>query len=111
MSSAAQYSITINQYADFSRSFVLKQDDVVVNLTDYSFAGSLKKHHSKTTDVDFTAEITNAGQGAFTISLTDVQTSTMDPGEWHYDLVMTDDNGLKTRIMEGVADVRPGITS
>ena len=111
MSAAAVYNIVINQHTDFKRSFVLKQDDLVVNLTDYSFAASLKKHHTKTTDVDFTAEITNAGQGAFSISLTDTQTSAMDPGEWYYDLVMTDDNGLKTRIMEGVADVRPGITS
>jgi len=111
MSSAAIYNITINQHADFSRSFVLKQDDVVVNLTDYSFAGSLKKHHTKTTDVDFTATVTNAVAGAFTVSLTDTQTASMAPGDWQYDLVVTDDNGYKTRLIEGQADVRPGVTS
>lgn len=111
MSSAAIYNITVNQHADFSRSFVVKQDNVVLDITDFSFAGSLKKHHTKSTDVDFTTEITNAAAGAFKVSLTDTQTGAMTPGEWQYDIVMTDDNGIKTRLMEGVADVRPGITS
>ena len=107
---AAQYNITVNQHSDFSRTFQVKRDGVVQDLTSYSFAGSLKKHHTETTDVDFTATITDAATGKFKIELTDTQTAGMDPGFYQYDVVMTDDAGIKTRLLEGTADVRVGIT-
>ena len=110
MASAAQYNITINQHADFSRTFEVKKDDVVQDLTGYSFAGSLKKHHTKTADVDFVTNIVSAANGTFQVTLTDTQTADMDPGNWQYDVVMTDVNGVKTRLIEGTAHVKAGVT-
>ena len=108
---AAQYNITINQNADFTRTFEVKLDEIIQDLTGYSFAGSLKKHHTEGTDVDFTASIVSAPAGTFRIQLTDTQTAAMTPGFWQYDVVMTDDGGIKTRLLEGTAEVRAGITA
>ena len=107
---AANYAITIHKHADFSRSFQVKVDDAVQDLTSYSFAGTLRPSQQSTTTVDFTAAITDAANGTFKISLTDVQTADMKAGDWVYDVVMTDDGGLKTRLIQGIADVLEGTT-
>ena len=107
---AALYNITINQYSDFVRSFQIKKDDVILDLTDHSFAGSLKENYHKASSVDFTTQVTDASQGLMQISLTDTQTGVMTPGDWVYDIIMTDPNGLKTRLFQGQAFVEQGVT-
>ena len=107
---AALYNITINQYSDFNRSFEIREDDIILDLTDYTFAGSLKQNYFKQLSVDFTTEITDAAAGIMSISLTDTQTADMTPGDWVYDVVMTAPNGNKTRLFQGQAFVEQGVT-
>ena len=109
--SAGQYNITVEKHADFKRTFQIKLNDVVLDITGYSFAGSLKENYKTDESTDFTATITDAGAGLLTIELTDTVTSTMDPGTWVYDVVMTDTAGLKQRILEGKAFVKQGVTA
>jgi hypothetical protein len=108
---AADYNITVNKNSDFKRSFQLKEDGVIVDLTDYSVAGALKENFRATTSVPFVATVTDQAQGLFDISLTDTVTASMDPGTWVYDIVLTDSNGIKTRLMQGNAFVKQGVTS
>ena len=107
---AALYNITINQYSDFSRTFEIKKDSVILDLTDHSFAGSLKQNYHSASSVDFTAQVTDASLGLMQLTLTDTQTADMTPGDWVYDVVMTDPNGLKTRLFQGQAFVEQGVT-
>lgn len=107
---SAEYNITINKHSDFKRTFQIKEDDVILDITDYTFAGSLRENYTESTSVDFVTAITDAGAGLFTISLTDVVTATMDPGTWVYDVVMTNTAGEKTRLFGGKAFVRQGAT-
>lgn len=107
---AALYNITINQYSDFKRTFQIREDDIILDLTNYSFAGSLKQNFHTDTSVDFTTELTDAGAGLMTISLSDTQTADMTPGDWRYDVVMTDPAGNKTRLFQGHAFVEQGVT-
>jgi hypothetical protein len=107
---AADYNITVNKKSDFKRSFQLKEDNVIVDLTDYSVAGALKENYRATTSVAFTASVTDAAAGLFDISLTDTVTTDMDPGTWVYDIVLTDPSGIKTRLLEGRAFVKAGVT-
>lgn len=107
---AAVYNITINAHSDFSRTFQLTEDDVAVDLTDYSFAGSIREHHTSTDSVDFTTTVSDAAQGLYNISLTDVQTGAMTPGKYLYDIVMTQSDGKKIRLLQGEAVVKAGIT-
>ena len=34
----------------------------------------------------------------------------MDPGTWVYDIIMTDDAGTKTRLIQGNAFLKQGVT-
>lgn len=107
---AANYAITIHKHADFSRTFQVKVDNVVQDLTNYSFAGTLRPNQQSTVTVDFVASIIDAPTGLFKITLTDTATADMKAGDWVYDVVMTDDGGTKTRLLQGVADVLEGAT-
>tara|TARA_R110002126_G_scaffold6279_1_gene32966 strand:+ start:345 stop:677 length:333 start_codon:yes stop_codon:yes gene_type:complete len=108
---AAEYNITISQNADFTRSFQLKEANVVVDITNKTFAGKIKKNYNETTGTDFTAVNTNNATGLWTMSLTDTQTAALKAGDNVYDIVMTDTvSGDKTRLLQGKAFVSPGVS-
>ncbi len=81
-----------------------------MNITGYTFDAALKENYQATSDVDFTCTITDATQGLFTVELTDTQTSNLTPGTWVYDLRMTDSGSTTTRLFEGKAFVKQGVT-
>ena len=107
---SAVYNITVNQNADFVRSFQVKEDNVILDITNYSFSGRLKENFHHSGHTDFVTAITDAGAGTFTVSLTDTVTASLDAGTWVYDVVMTDASGKKTRLLQGNAFVKQGVT-
>ncbi len=107
---AATYNITINQNTDFRRSFQVKEDDIILDITNYSFSGRLKQSFNSTSYVDFTATVTDGPAGTFSVLLVDTVTADMDPGTWVYDIMMTDAAADKTRLIQGNAFVKQGVT-
>jgi hypothetical protein len=107
---AATYNITINQNADFRRSFQVKENNVILDITNYTFSGRLKQTFNATSYVDFIGSVTDGPAGTFTVELTDVVTADMDPGTWVYDIMMTDTATDKTRLIQGNAFVKQGVT-
>ncbi len=107
---AAQYNITVNQNADFRRAFQIKEDSVVVDVTNYVFTGRLKASFNDDTYVDFHVQLRTQPAGTFSINLTDTVTAGMSPGTWVYDVMMTTDAGVKTRLIQGNAFVKQGVT-
>ena len=107
---AATYNITINQNADFRRSFQVKEDDIILDITNYSFSGRLKASFNDDSYVDFVASVTDGPAGTFSILLTDTVTAAMSPGTWVYDIMMTDAANDKTRLIQGNAFVKQGVT-
>tara|TARA_R110002167_G_scaffold337757_2_gene545262 strand:+ start:122 stop:451 length:330 start_codon:yes stop_codon:yes gene_type:complete len=107
---SAQYNITVNQNADFRRAFQIKENSVVLDITNYVFSGRLKANINESTYVDFTTAIENATSGTFSVNLTDTVTGAMSPGTWVYDIIMTTDAGVKTRLIQGNAFLKQGVT-
>ncbi len=107
---SAQYNITVNQNADFRRAFQIKENSVVLDITNYVFSGRLKANINESTYVDFTCAIENATSGTFSVNLTDTVTGGMSPGTWVYDIIMTTDAGVKTRLIQGNAFLKQGVT-
>ena len=107
---AANYNIILEQKADFSRSFKIQMDNVDLDLTSYSFAAKLKERIQSDSGHDFTVTIADAASGTITMTMTDEQTSAIKVGDYVYDLVMTDDAGLKSRLLQGMATVTGGVT-
>ena len=104
-------NISIPQGSDFSETFVSTESDgSASNLAGYSGAAKLKKHYDATDSTSFSVSIT-AVTGEVTISLTDDQTTSLTPGRYYYDVRLTSGSGARSRLVEGMAFVRAGITT
>ena len=105
-------NILINQGADFSQTYTLEDSNSnsAQNLTGYTVAAKISKHHASTNQTAFTATVSNAAGGEIKKILTDVQTAALAPGRQVYDILLTAPDGTKERVVEGMAIIRDGVT-
>ena len=105
-------NILINQGADFSQTYTLEDSNSnsAQNLTGYSVAAKISKHHASSTQTAFSASVSNAAGGEIKLTLTDTQTADLAPGRQVYDILLTHPDGTKERVVEGMAIVRDGVT-
>ena len=108
---AIAQNIIIEQDADYSQQFTAKTDaGVVIDLTNSSLDGMVRKSFASTAYTSFAPVIVSATAGTFTLALTDVQTSGLERGRHVYDVRVLDASSTYTRIQEGVATVSPSVT-
>ena len=104
-------NIVIPQGTTFSETFTSTESDgSITNLTGYTGTASLKKWYGSSTKTDFSVSIT-VGTGEVAITLTSGQTSSLDPGRYYYDVRLQSSGGSVSRLVEGMALVRAGITT
>ena len=107
-------NLVINAGATFNQEFTLTQSDDSgpLNVSEFTITAQLRKHAGSTKKVDFATNKVNATQGQIQISLTPSQTvpSVIKPGRYVYDIILTDGAGDKTRVVEGAALIREGVT-
>ena len=104
-------NIVIEQGADYSSSLTITNPDgSPYTIFNNSAAASLKKHPESEVSYTFTSEI-DPDDGQILLSMSNALTSTIPPGRYFYDIVITNTNdGYKSRVIEGMAMVTPGIT-
>ena len=104
-------NIVIEKGADYSSSFTITNPDgSPYTIFNNSAAATLKKHSASETSYTFTSEI-DPDDGQILLSMSNTLTSTIPPGRYFYDIVITNINdGYKSRVIEGMAMVTPGIT-
>lgn len=103
--------LNIEQYASFSTT--INVEDVqgdAINLTGYTAASQIRKSYYSTTANNLTATITGTANGEITLSMTSANTANLTPGRYLYDLVITAPDTTKTRVVEGIVNVLPGVT-
>ena len=105
-------NLFINQDTDFSTTVTVNDSSgSALNLTSYTALAMLRKTYQSTTATTFTSTFAaDRTTGQITISLTDAQTALLEDGRYVYDLVVTDNSGIKTRVVEGIATVTPGVS-
>jgi hypothetical protein len=104
-------NISISQGSDFSETFVSTESNgTVSNLDGYSGAAKMKKHPGATTSTSFTVSII-AAIGEVAIAMTSGVTNGLEPGRYYYDVKLTSGSGAVSRLVEGMAFVRAGITT
>ena len=104
-------NISIPQGSDFSETFVSTESNgTTSNLAGYSGSAKMKKHPGATTSTSFTVNIT-AATGEVAIALTSGTTTSLEPGRYYYDVKLTSGSGAVSRLVEGMAFVRAGITT
>ena len=107
MSAVYVSNIVINQGADFDQVFTISDNaNLTLDLSLY------RKHSGSTTKVDFSiTKLDPTTNGSFEVKLTDTQTSALKSGRYVYDIIITEiSNDKKTRVIEGTALVREGVT-
>ena len=108
-------AIIANLFIDQGTDFTVAVDvsdatGEALNLSGYSSAGQIRKTYvSSTISATFATSNENA-TGKVTLSLTDTQTSALEPGRYVYDMNITSAGGITTRVVEGQAIVTPGVT-
>lgn len=106
-------NLVINAGTNFSQTFTLESGDSnsALNLTGYTVSAQMRKYAGSSTATTFTAGIPNPGTlGKIIISLTSAQTTDLKAGRYVYDIIITDVNSVKTRVIEGMVLVREGVT-
>jgi len=110
---AAYSEIVIEQYADFSTTVTINdvQGDAL-NLVNYTASSQIRKSYYSTTATNFTVSISNAVGGVLTLSLASANTANLNPGRYVYDVIIVSPSpsNTKTRVVEGIATVIPGVT-
>lgn len=107
---AAYSELNIEQYSTFNT--IINVGDASgesVNLYGYTAAAQMRKSYYSTSANALTATITGNANGEITLSMTASNTALLSPGRYMYDLVITTGN-TKTRIVEGIVNVLPGVT-
>ena len=105
-------NIVINQGSDFSQVFNLADEsNDAINLTDFVLSAQMRKHAGSSVSTNLNPTVAQpSSDGAVRITLTDVQTSALKPGRYVYDILIADPTGIKTRVVEGSAIVREGVS-
>ena len=108
---AVYTELNIEQYATFSTTINVEdiQGDAI-NLLGYSAASQIRKSYYSTSANTLTATVTGTANGEITLSMTAANTANLSPGRYLYDLVITAPDTTKTRVVEGIVNVLPGVT-
>ena len=70
----------------------------------------MRKHSVSKNRYDFAVSFTDRSNGQIKIALTDTITRRIKPGRYVYDIILTDSNGDKSKVLEGQALVRESAT-
>ena len=81
-----------------------------INLFGYSASSQMRKSYYATSNTIITSTITGNANGQITLSMTAANTANLTPGRQVFDLLITSPTQVKTRVVEGVIVISPGVT-
>lgn len=109
--SAITINIVIEQGSDFSATFTIKNaDNSYLNLLGFTAESKMKKSYYTSSSVPLNVSFTDRSKGIITLSMPASSTINLSPKRYVYDIVLTSPSGVKTRVIEGIATVTPGVT-
>lgn len=106
----AKYDITIHQGATFDLPLqYVDSSGIPVNMSGYTVAAKLynRLNNQKLADFDFVWEV--QASGLFRLRIEDTVTSGITE-QGCYDVLMTDPDGDKQYLLEGIAFLNPGVS-
>jgi len=109
----AEYvELYIDQGADFSTTIAINDDtdNTAQNLSGYVVTSNLRKSLlSQNASASFVCSIPYPQSGEILLEMTAANTANISAGRYFFD-VLVNDNGLYSRLVEGVIFVTPSIT-
>ena len=103
-------NITIDQGADFSTSFSIKNnDESIASLSNYTTLGTIKKYASSTVGTALSTSL-NTQTAVVSVGLARTTTSSLSPGRYYYDVFLVSESGTRTKVVEGNALINASAT-
>ena len=103
--------LLIEQGATFSTTVNVEDTaGSAVNLTNYIASSQMRKSYYSSTYSTISSVITGNANGEITMTMTAANTANLTPGRYVFDLVITAPTTIKTRVVEGIIVVSPGVT-
>jgi hypothetical protein len=107
---AIKANIVIDQGTDFTAVVdVVDTSGNIYDLQGYTAAAQMRKNYTSSAATTFVCTHNGIG-GAIRLSLTNTVTAALEPGRYLYDVEITSEGGVVTRVVEGIATVTPGMT-
>jgi len=109
---AAVKNLYIDQGSDFNAQITIYDDNNLPwDLTGYTGEAKIKKSYYSSTSVNFTLSFAASRlTGTVVLELNSSQTSSLEQGRYLYDILIEDEYGKKTRVLEGIVTINPGVT-
>jgi hypothetical protein len=108
---AAFTELLIEQGATFSTTVNVEDTaGAAINLFGYSASSQMRKSYYATSNTIITSTITGNANGEITLSMTAANTANLTPGRQVFDLLITSPTQVKTRVVEGIIVISPGVT-
>lgn len=103
----------IDQGTDFSTYITLNDDDTNMpqNVDGTIVTGQLRRSLvSANATETFLCQVSDSANGEISVSLAAANTANLKPGNYFYDIRVTNGGGSVTRLIEGIIIVTPAIT-
>lgn len=108
---AANYDITIEQGADWSRDlFLTTATQGAVNISGRTFSAQIRQFPSGTVATAIACSVVSAANGQLRLSVTSAASLVVPTAGAKYDLFMVTSAGVSTRLLAGSVSVTPRIT-
>jgi hypothetical protein len=109
---AAVKNLYIDQGSDFNAQITIYDDNNLPwDLTGYTGEAKIKKSYYSSTSVNFTLSFAaSRPTGTVVLELNSSQTSLLEQGRYLYDILIENEYGKKTRVLEGIVTINPGVT-
>lgn len=98
----SEFSTTINVYDNYGQH---------MNLASYNAYSQFSQSPYSETVYNFDSTVSDAANGEITISLTSEYSANVRPGRYLYDILIVSPTNTKTRVIEGIVNIYPDITS
>ena len=109
--SPGTYNISLQRRADYSVVLQFKDsNDAAINLTGWTVESQIWNKPRTTKVADFAVAYTDRSTGTVTLSLTPEQTALINT-TYYYDVLLTNDSGVKEYYLEGTVVGDQGYTS
>lgn len=103
-------NLNIDQGTTFTQDIVYRDNSKnPVNISGYEVRGKLRRSYYSANSISLTCSITNAANGAVTISLPSETTSNLVYGRYLYDVEIFNGN-VVYRISQGIVTIDPEVT-
>ena len=107
---AIKANLVLEQGVEFSALIdVTDNSNNPFNLTGYTVDSQMRKNYMSTSAITFVGGH-NGALGQINLTLDNTVTNDVEPGRYMYDVEITSAGGGKTRVVEGIVTVTPGIT-